>query len=89
MSIYCYLACQSCREILFVKDLDTAVHADPVVHGQFLEKHNLHDLVYVTEDDTVMIGGEWKCPADDWKRFAPPTAGEWSCGKFIQDGTDP
>lgn len=69
MSTYCHLACTECREALFIKDSDTDVHADPKTLGDFLEKHRLHHLVFLCEEEEVMIGESWESPAYDWPSF--------------------
>jgi hypothetical protein len=83
MSIYCHLACKTCEELIFVKDADTGVHANPHDLGQFLEKHTMHDLTFVWEDDEFEVDGVWQCPGDQWSRFEETPGGEWSHGVFI------
>jgi hypothetical protein len=91
MSIYCYLCCIPCREIIHAKDSDSKVFVydgyyplDPL--SQFLEKHRGHELAYVWEDDHITLPGGHYLDPMDWPRFALTPGGYWSCGKFIQDG---
>ena len=78
MSTYCYIACKDCHELLHIKDSDTDIHANPKRLGQFLEKHHLHNLSYLTEDDPI----EDCFPADLWPRFVLQGDGYWSRGTF-------
>jgi hypothetical protein len=69
MSTYAHLACTSCKEIIFIKDTDTPVHADPVYLGMFLEKHRTHPLVFLHEDDELKAQDGFICPSEIWPRF--------------------
>lgn len=69
MSTYAHLGCASCKECIFVKDTDSPVHSDDVELGMFLEKHRLHPLVFVHEDDELKIEDKFVCPSETWPRF--------------------
>jgi len=84
MSIYCHLSCRECKETLFVKDSDSEVHANSKEHGEFLEKHCHHILIYTWEDDEIGDRDGWIVPVE-WQRFKLSEDGWWSHGTFYFD----
>jgi len=56
MSIYSYIGCKDCHEMLWVADPDSTsfhFHADPQQLLRFLEKHRNHILWYDWEDGGI------------------------------------